>query len=51
MEWLCFRLELLSTFAFASSLVILVSAPEGVINPSESPPLFIVDFVLVQMHN
>ncbi|KAG7625028.1 ABC transporter C family member 7 [Arabidopsis thaliana] len=34
MEWLCFRLELLSTFAFASSLVILVSAPEGVINPS-----------------
>ncbi|CAA7016303.1 unnamed protein product [Microthlaspi erraticum] len=34
MEWLCFRMELLSTMAFAISLVILVSAPEGVINPS-----------------
>ncbi|KFK38636.1 hypothetical protein AALP_AA3G140200 [Arabis alpina] len=34
MEWLCFRLDLLSTIAFALSLVILVSSPEGVINPS-----------------
>ncbi|XP_019101470.1 PREDICTED: ABC transporter C family member 7 [Camelina sativa] len=34
MEWLCFRLDLLSTVAFALSLVILVSIPEGVINPS-----------------
>ncbi|CAF2101812.1 unnamed protein product [Brassica napus] len=34
MEWLCFRLDLLSTAAFALSLVILVSIPEGVINPS-----------------
>jgi len=38
MEWLCFRLDLLSTVAFALSLVILVSVPEGVINPSRSPP-------------
>ncbi|XP_018491426.1 ABC transporter C family member 7 isoform X2 [Raphanus sativus] len=34
MEWLCFRLDLLSTAAFALSLVILVSIPQGVINPS-----------------
>ncbi|KAL0857657.1 hypothetical protein Bca101_062811 [Brassica carinata] len=34
MEWLCFRLELLSTIAFALSLVIVVSAPEGTVNPS-----------------
>ncbi|EOA32624.1 hypothetical protein CARUB_v10015919mg [Capsella rubella] len=34
MEWLCFRLDLLSTLAFAISLVILVSVPKGVINPS-----------------
>ncbi|KAG2317921.1 hypothetical protein Bca52824_021043 [Brassica carinata] len=33
-EWLCFRLELLSTIAFALSLVIVVSAPEGTVNPS-----------------
>ncbi|KAL0857656.1 hypothetical protein Bca101_062810 [Brassica carinata] len=33
-EWLCFRLELLSTVAFALSLVIVVSAPEGTVNPS-----------------
>ncbi|XP_010542532.1 PREDICTED: ABC transporter C family member 7-like [Tarenaya hassleriana] len=34
MEWLCFRLDLLSSVAFALSLVLLISAPEGVINPS-----------------
>ncbi|CAN6926270.1 unnamed protein product [Brassica oleracea] len=33
-EWLCFRLELLSTITFALSLVIVVSAPEGTVNPS-----------------
>ncbi|KAF8379122.1 hypothetical protein HHK36_028551 [Tetracentron sinense] len=35
MEWLSFRLNLLSNFVFAFSLVLLVSLPEGIINPSE----------------
>eukprot|EP01018_Ginkgo_biloba_P033198 Gb_05522 [translate_table: standard] len=34
MEWLCFRLNLLSNFVFAFSLVVVVSLPEGVIDPS-----------------
>ncbi|XP_042510338.1 putative ABC transporter C family member 15 isoform X2 [Macadamia integrifolia] len=34
MEWLSFRLNLLSNFVFAFSLVFLVSLPEGIINPS-----------------
>lgn len=36
MEWLSFRLNLLSHFVFAFSLVLLVTLPEGVINPSKS---------------
>ncbi|KAJ6723967.1 hypothetical protein OIU74_008348 [Salix koriyanagi] len=34
MEWLSFRLNLLSNFVFAFSLVLLVSLPQGVISPS-----------------
>ncbi|KAK4793176.1 hypothetical protein SAY86_023611 [Trapa natans] len=34
MEWLSFRLNLLSNFVFACSLVLLVTLPEGIINPS-----------------
>ncbi|KAL1293412.1 putative ABC transporter C family member 15 isoform X2 [Arachis ipaensis] len=34
MEWLSFRLNILSNFVFAFSLVMLVSLPEGIINPS-----------------
>ncbi|CAD6259840.1 unnamed protein product [Miscanthus lutarioriparius] len=34
MEWLSFRLNMLSTFVFAFSLTLLVSLPEGFINPS-----------------
>ncbi|XP_042484429.1 putative ABC transporter C family member 15 isoform X1 [Macadamia integrifolia] len=34
MEWLSFRLNLLSNFVFVFSLVLLVSLPEGIINPS-----------------
>eukprot|EP01018_Ginkgo_biloba_P024389 Gb_38867 [translate_table: standard] len=34
MEWLCFRLDLLSTFVFAFSMVFLVCLPEGVMDPS-----------------
>uniref|UniRef100_A0A2N9IZZ9 ABC-type xenobiotic transporter n=1 Tax=Fagus sylvatica TaxID=28930 RepID=A0A2N9IZZ9_FAGSY len=37
MEWLSFRLNLLSNFVFAFSLFLLVTLPEGVINPT--PPL------------
>ncbi|KAG2682550.1 hypothetical protein I3760_11G195600 [Carya illinoinensis] len=35
MEWLCFRLDLLSSITFAISLFFLVSIPEGVIDPVE----------------
>ncbi|CAM8936408.1 unnamed protein product [Rhodiola kirilowii] len=34
MEWLCFRLNMLSIITFAFSLVFLVSIPAGVISPS-----------------
>nr|KYP56046.1 ABC transporter C family member 5 [Cajanus cajan] len=33
-EWLCLRMELLSTFVFAFCLVLLVSLPHGSIDPS-----------------
>ncbi|KAH7679022.1 Xenobiotic-transporting ATPase protein [Dioscorea alata] len=36
MEWLSFRLNLLSNFVFAFSLILLVSLPKGFINPSQS---------------
>ena len=36
MEWLSFRLNLLSHLVFAASLVLLVSLPEGVISPSKN---------------
>lgn len=35
-EWLCLRMELLSTFVFAFSMVLLVSFPLGNIDPSKS---------------
>ncbi|KAL6981418.1 ATP-binding cassette sub- C member 9 [Sarracenia purpurea var. burkii] len=34
MEWLSFRLNQLSNFVFAFSLVLLVTLPDGIINPS-----------------
>ncbi|PIN06814.1 Multidrug resistance-associated protein/mitoxantrone resistance protein, ABC superfamily [Handroanthus impetiginosus] len=34
MEWLSFRLNQLSNFVFAFSLILLVTLPEGIINPS-----------------
>lgn len=34
MEWLCFRLDMLSSVTFVFSLVFLISIPEGVIDPS-----------------
>ncbi|KAK2650912.1 hypothetical protein Ddye_018401 [Dipteronia dyeriana] len=34
MEWLSIRLNLLANFVFAFSLIVLVSLPEGTINPS-----------------
>ncbi|URE02964.1 ABC transporter transmembrane region [Musa troglodytarum] len=33
MQWLCFRLDMLSTLTFAFSLIFLISMPEGVIDP------------------
>ncbi|KMT05758.1 hypothetical protein BVRB_7g165990 [Beta vulgaris subsp. vulgaris] len=33
-EWLCLRMELLSTFVFAFCMVLLVSFPKGTIDPS-----------------
>ena len=35
MEWLCFRLDMLSSVTFAFSLVFLISVPEGVIDPGK----------------
>ncbi|XVE95646.1 hypothetical protein REPUB_Repub02eG0116400 [Reevesia pubescens] len=34
MEWLCFRLDMLSSITFAFSLFLLISIPEGVIDPA-----------------
>ncbi|KAI8007361.1 ABC transporter C family member 3 [Camellia lanceoleosa] len=34
MEWLCFRLDVLSSITFAFSLVFLISMPTGAIDPS-----------------
>ncbi|KAF1890351.1 hypothetical protein Lal_00013605 [Lupinus albus] len=33
MEWLCFRLDMLSSITFAFSLIFLISIPQGVIEP------------------
>ncbi|KAF8365046.1 hypothetical protein HHK36_032950 [Tetracentron sinense] len=33
MEWLCFRLAMLSSITFAFSLIFLISIPDGVIDP------------------
>ncbi|XP_059444810.1 ABC transporter C family member 3-like [Corylus avellana] len=33
MEWLCFRLDILSSITFAFSLLFLISLPKGVIDP------------------
>ncbi|KAM3347755.1 hypothetical protein ACQJBY_021585 [Aegilops geniculata] len=33
MEWLCFRLDALSSFTFAFALVFLISLPTGIIDP------------------
>ncbi|CAL0323892.1 unnamed protein product [Lupinus luteus] len=34
MEWLCFRLDMLSSITFAFSLIVLISIPQGVIDPA-----------------
>ncbi|XP_030541380.2 ABC transporter C family member 3-like [Rhodamnia argentea] len=34
MEWLCFRLDMLSTVTFGISLILLISIPEGFIDPA-----------------
>jgi ATP-binding cassette subfamily C (CFTR/MRP) protein 2 len=35
MQWLSFRLDMLSSITFLFSLVFLISVPEGVIDPSK----------------
>lgn len=35
MEWLCFRLDMLSSITFAFSLILLISVPEGAIDPGK----------------
>jgi hypothetical protein len=35
MEWLCFRLDFLSTFIFAFALILLVTLPTALIDPSK----------------
>ncbi|PON94078.1 ATP-binding cassette containing protein [Trema orientale] len=37
MEWLCFRLDILSAFTFAFSLVFLIFVPERLIDPGKFP--------------
>ena len=34
-EWLCFRLDMLSSITFAFSLIFLISIPQGFIDPGE----------------
>lgn len=57
MEWLCIRLDVLSLFTFAFSLIFLISLPKGAIDPSEYhyEYIVIVDFCycmlnLVKVH-
>ena len=33
MEWLCFRLDMLSSIIFAFSLIFIISVPPGFIDP------------------
>jgi len=33
MEWLCFRLDMLSSIIFAFSLIFIISIPPGFIDP------------------
>ena len=35
MEWLCFRLDILSSFIFPFTLILLVSSPSSLIDPSK----------------
>ena len=38
MEWLCFRLDMLSSITFAFSLIFLISIPPGIIDPGMQFP-------------
>jgi ATP-binding cassette subfamily C (CFTR/MRP) protein 2 len=42
MEWLCFRLDMLSSITFAVSLLFVISIPEGVIEPGNYFPSRII---------
>lgn len=47
MEWLSFRLNMLSNFVFAFSLTLLVSFPDGFINPSTHEDTYMV-FAIIE---
>lgn len=46
MEWLSFRLNQLSNFVFAFSLVLLVTLPEGIINPSKYQNIMFISKII-----
>lgn len=49
MEWLSFRLNFLSSFVFAFSLILLVNLPEGILNPSKVKKKSFRKYLLVTM--
>jgi ATP-binding cassette subfamily C (CFTR/MRP) protein 2 len=57
MEWLCFRLDMLSSITFAVSLLFIISIPEGIIEPGKYFPsrviltIFLARFKFVEEHD
>ena len=54
MEWLCFRLDMLSAFTFAFALVFLIFVPKGFIDPGKflfiDFPAVLLCFIYVYTH-
>jgi len=46
-EWLCLRMELLSTFVFAFCMVLLVSFPQGSIDPSKDVTVHYLIYLII----
>lgn len=47
-EWLCFRLDMLSSITFAFSLIFLISVPKGFINPGKHCSV-LINFLCLQL--
>lgn len=47
MEWLCFRLDVLSSFVFGFSLIFLVSVPVGFIDPGKNSIVLLLWFIFM----